>query len=118
MIASNIGGCADTSSECFTIADEATLSIPNIFTPNNDGENDIFYFTTTSVKELTCDIYDRWGLKIADWIATNDAVNGWDGRTTSGVIATDGVYYFVMKANTLNNKIIEQTGFIHLLTEK
>ena len=118
LIASNTSGCADTTSECITIADEATILIPNIFTPNNDGVNDIFYFTTTSVKELTCNIYDRWGLKIASFTATNDAINGWDGRTTSGLLAPDGVYYYIMKAETLNNKTIDQTGFIHLFQEK
>ena len=48
----------------------------------------------------------------------NYAINGWDGRTTSGLVAPDGVYYYIMKAETLNNKLIEQTGFIHLLKEK
>ncbi len=118
LISSNVSGCADTTSECVTIADEATISTPNIFTPNDDGINDVFYFLTTSVKELNCSIYDRWGLKIAEWTSTSDGINGWDGRTTSGLVATDGVYYFVMTANTLNNKVINQTGFIHLLTEK
>jgi len=117
LISSN-ASCADTTSECITIADEATISTPNIFTPNGDGTNDIFYFTTSSLKELNCVIYDRWGLKIAEWTSLNDAINGWDGRTTSGLVATDGVYYYTMKANTLNNKVIEQTGFIHLLKEK
>ncbi len=118
LISANISGCIDSTSECITIADEATISIPNVFSPNNDGTNDIFYFTTSSVKELNCEIYDRWGLKIAEWTALNDAINGWDGRTTSGLVATDGVYFYTMKANTLNDKVIEQTGFIHLLKEK
>jgi gliding motility-associated-like protein len=118
LISSNTSGCVDSLTECLTIADDATIVIPNIFSPNNDLVNDIFYFSTTSVKELNCTIYDRWGLKIADWTSINDAINGWDGRTTSGVMATDGVYFFVMKANTLNDKVIEQTGFVHLLTEK
>ena len=58
------------------------------------------------------------GLKIAEWSASNDAITGWDGRSTSGLECTDGVYYFIMKANTLNNKVIEEKGFIQLLKER
>jgi len=118
LVASNTNGCADTTSACITIADEATIVIPNVFTPNGDIINDIFYFETTSVKELNCSVYDRWGLKIAEWTTTNDSKAGWDGRTTSGTIASDGVYYFIMNAKTLNNKLIEKNGFIQLLNTK
>ncbi len=118
LISSNTAGCADTTSTCITIADEATLVIPTIFTPNGDLINDIFYFATSSVKELNCSVYDRWGLQIAEWTATNDSKAGWDGRTTSGTIASDGVYYFIMNAKTLNNKLIEKKGFIQLLNTK
>ena len=38
------------------------------------------------------------GRGIAEWTATNDSKAGWDGRTTSGTIASDGVYYFIMNA--------------------
>ena len=118
LVASNTSGCADTASECITIADEATIVIPNVFSPNGDFINDIFYFESSSVKELNCSIYDRWGLKIIEWTALNDAKTGWDGRTTSGSIASDGVYYFILNAKTMNNKIIEEEGFIQLLNAK
>ena len=117
LISSN-ATCADTTSECIIAANDATVSIPNVFTPNGDSHNDIFYFNTSSVKELSCSIYDRWGLKIAEWTSANDAINGWDGRTTSGVLATDGVYYFIMTAKTLNDKLVEEKGFIQLLKEQ
>ena len=118
LVSANTGGCVDSITICVDVADDATINTPNVFTPNNDGSNDIFYFLTTSVKELNCSVYDRWGLKIAEWTSLNDAINGWDGRTTSGLIAPDGVYYYIMKANTANEKVIDQTGFIHLLKEK
>ncbi len=118
LISSNTNMCIDTTSQCITIANDATIFIPNVFTPNSDGVNDIFYFKTTSVKELTCSIYDRWGLKIAEWTATNDSKIGWNGQTTAGLVSSDGVYYFIMKANTTNNKVIEEKGFVQLLKEK
>jgi gliding motility-associated-like protein len=118
LIASNSAGCADTAKQCITVADEATLFVPNVFTPNADGDNDIFYITSSSVKELQCSIYDRWGLKIADWIANDDAATGWNGRTTSGLPASDGVYFYILKATALNGKEIQKEGFLQLLKEK
>jgi gliding motility-associated-like protein len=115
LISSNVSGCSDTTQECIEIANDATFSIPNVFTPNGDGNNDLFFITATSIKELTCSIYDRWGLKIAEWNTIN---GGWDGRTTSGTIATDGVYYYIMKATAINDKITEKQGFIQLLKDK
>lgn len=115
LIASNTSFCVDSVQECITVANDATFSIPNVFTPNGDGNNDIFFIKTTSTKELSCSIYDRWGLKITEW---DTITGGWDGRTNSGNLANSGVYFFVMKAVSLNNKTIEKQGFIQLLRDK
>jgi gliding motility-associated-like protein len=117
LIASNLS-CFDTTVVCLVVADEATMVIPNVFTPNGDGNNDIFYITTTSMKELSCDIYDRWGLKIATWTSNDDSPNGWDGRTTSGVPATDGTYYYIIHAKAINGKELSAKGYLQLLKEK
>ena len=107
-------GCRDTIKNCITVIDDAGLIIPNLFTPNGDGKNDLFYITTTGVKELSCIIYDRWGLKITEW----NTINGtWDGRTKSGRKVQDGVYFYVVKAIALNGKVINEKGFLQLLKE-
>jgi len=81
------------------------LSIPNIFSPNNDGINDQF-----NIKGLNYDdkvrIYNRWGLKIYEFVGINDS---WNGRTTSGEECENGIYYYVIE-NKRNQK-----GFIQLL---
>jgi len=115
LIVTNTGGCVDTTNKCITVVNEAVVSVPNVFTPNGDGNNDYFTINSSGIKELTCAIYDRWGLKMAEW----NTVNGyWDGRTSSGGIATDGVYYYILKTTALNNKTTEQQGFIQLIKEK
>jgi gliding motility-associated-like protein len=118
LVAVSSANCPDTIVKCIVVADEATLFIPNVFTPNGDGNNDIFFVTSNSVKELNCSIYDRWGLKIAQWTSTDDSPNGWDGRTTSGVPATDGTYYYIIHAKTLNEKEINTEGYLQLLKAK
>ncbi len=116
LISTNSNSCADTISKCLQVIGDPLIIIPNVFTPNGDGVNDVFYFYTEGVKELSCTIYDRWGLKMSEW---NTVSGGWDGRTTSGSIASNGVYYFIMKATPANEKkeIIKQEGFVQLLKQ-
>jgi gliding motility-associated-like protein len=95
-----------------TVFDEMELIIPNIFTPNGDTNNDLFVITSTGVETFHGEIYDRWGLKLFVW----DQVNGgWDGRTTSGSIATDGTYYYIITATGMDGKEKTYTGYIQLL---
>ncbi|MFZ2205563.1 MAG: gliding motility-associated C-terminal domain-containing protein, partial [Minisyncoccia bacterium] len=68
------------------------LEIPNIFTPNNDGINDVFKITTKNITTLNCKIYNRWGILVGELTKINE---GWDGRSTSGLQCTTGVYYYV-----------------------
>jgi gliding motility-associated-like protein len=65
----------------------------NVFTPNNDGKNDVLIFPGEGVKELSGKIYDRWGLKLFEWSGLN---TGWDGNTDSGP-APDGTYYYIIQ---------------------
>ena len=103
-----------SKSGCLTVTNDPILTIPNIFTPNGDGKNDLFYITTTAISELDCIIYDRWGLKITEW---NTVGGSWDGRTKSGSMAHDGVYYYIVTAKAADGKIINKQGFLQLLKE-
>jgi gliding motility-associated-like protein len=114
LVSGNTGGCVDTASECIVVANDATVNVPNVFTPNGDGHNDVFFISSTGVKELTCTLYDRWGLKIAELSSVNER---WDGRTTSGNMATDGVYYYMLTVTGLNDKTIQKQGFVQLLSK-
>jgi gliding motility-associated-like protein len=112
LIASATGGCEDTAAYCFRAVNEAVFSIPNVFTPNADGTNDLFVLTSTGVKDLHCEIYDRWGVKIYEW---DGVTNGWDGRTSSGIQAVDGVYYYVITITDFSEKATNLKGFVHLI---
>ena len=80
--------------------DETTLddiAIPNIFSPNNDGVNDLFTFSIDSnltKQNVNLVIYNRWGTEV---YKTNDAVGQpWDGKTILGNRASTGIYYYVL----------------------
>lgn len=83
------------------------LSVPNIFTPNNDGINDYFILKTEGIEDLTCSIFDRWGKNVCIF---NDPIKGWDGGE-----ANDGTYYYIITAITDEKKVLSLKGFITLL---
>ena len=75
---------------------ESKLEVPNAFTPNGDGVNDVFrvkegYQSIVSFKAM---IFDRWGKKLYEW---TDLAGGWDGRS-GGHEMPDGGYYLNIQA--------------------
>ncbi len=90
----------------------SSITIPNIFTPNNDGTNDVFSITCKNIKTLNCKIYNRWGVLVGELKNVNDS---WDGRTTAGLECTDGVYYYILTAIGLDEKEYEEKGFLQLV---
>jgi gliding motility-associated-like protein len=71
--------------------------IPNVFTPNGDGNNDRFYLSGESnycYDSLTVQIYDRWGKLVYE---SDDPEFWWDGNTKSGQEASEGTYYVILK---------------------
>jgi gliding motility-associated-like protein len=82
-------------------------AIPNIYTPNNDGINDIFKIKICDTTNFNLTIYNRWGIKIFE---TTNHNQGWDGRTTSGEECMDGNYFYVLE--TKEKKI---KGFVQLI---
>ncbi len=113
LIAFGAKGCNDTVSSPLIIADTVLLTMPNIFTPNNDGINDVFAPNAHGMKSLSCTIYDRWGIKVIT--LDNDNVSYWDGYTTSGVACTEGTYFYTLTATDLNTKSYNLKGFFQLI---
>jgi gliding motility-associated-like protein len=91
--------------------------LPNVFTPNGDGENDIFgpLQPYKFIDSIELEIYNRWGQIV---FKTTDPDINWDGIVMeSGEAATDGVYYYVCKVYSIRLTGIEVTelkDFFHL----
>lgn len=112
LIVTNASGCSDTAYITVEALAESELTMPNVFTPNSDGNNDFFMATQENITTFKCEIYDRWGALIYDW---SDPTAGWDGKTNSGGMATDGTYYYVLHAEGADRKLYEMTGFFTLV---
>ena len=110
-------GCSKTDSvEVMVITDSLKLAIcndifiPDVFSPNNDGENDSLYVRGACLKNAKFILYDRWGVKVFE---TENVKAGWDGRYNGKELNT-GIYAFFFQGKQIN-KLIERKGLVSLI---
>ncbi|MCA6435346.1 MAG: gliding motility-associated C-terminal domain-containing protein [Bacteroidota bacterium] len=112
LIALGSFGCNDSSTYSFTIDDFSSITLPNIFTPNEDGVNDIYKPILKGIKEIDVTIYNRFGTLIHSW----DRIGGkWDGYTTSGLKCSEGTYFIIVKATGFDGKLYNLKNTITLI---
>jgi gliding motility-associated-like protein len=90
---------------------EQIIYIPNIFSPNGDGKNDMLFVRGEKIMDLKFKIYDRWGNAVFE---TNDKSQGWDG-TYKGEKCEIGVYAYMANIDFSNGQSIIKTGTISLV---
>jgi gliding motility-associated-like protein len=87
--------------------------IPNSFTPNNDGINDIWYPEINGWTEVETVVFDRWGQVV---FTSENPNTPWVGEVRNGdYFAADGVYSFLIKAKFTSGEAREFKGFIVLI---
>ena len=105
-------GCNDVSNYDFRISDSSGITLPNVFTPNGDGSNDVYKPITRGISGLNAWVYNRYGVLVCTW----DKVKGsWDGYSTSGEECSDGVYLIAINAFGFDGKIYKLKGTITLV---
>lgn len=112
LIVRALGGCLPAESNAVTGKTGAdNVFIPNTFTPNNDGMNDVFTVYGSNIKEIRLMVYNQWGEKVFE--TRNQAV-GWDG-TYQGKKQPSGVYMYVCRLILTDNTEKTMKGSINLL---
>jgi gliding motility-associated-like protein len=86
------------------------ILLPNVFTPNDDKVNDVWYPKVDCIETLSVAIYNRWGEKIAE---LNNVNEFWDGKS-NGKDVTDGNYFFIFEAKSFAGETIKNKGTINL----
>lgn len=82
--------------------------VPNAFTPNDDGLNDIFKPSFSILPgKYSFIIYNRYGSKIFE---TNDISKGWDGKLPDGSKALEGAYIYYLKMESSSGQVFEKHG--------
>jgi len=93
----NDGKCTAADSVLVILSDcESTLFVPNCFTPNGDGYNDIFMVSAQNISGFSLLIFNRWGNKLYE---TSNLDEGWNGRY-KGNICPIGTYFYLIKFTT------------------
>ncbi|MGK0286536.1 MAG: gliding motility-associated-like protein, partial [Salibacteraceae bacterium] len=112
-------GCFALDTVFVDVEDIREIAIPNIFTPNNDGENDVFTLlgnnpAVTQVTEFR--VFDRYGgiLFKANDFELNDTTFGWDGKFR-GIDAQVGTYIYTAKIEYIDGRIIDWSGSLMLI---
>lgn len=109
------GICNKTATVLVVVIDdqckESDVFVPNTFTPNGDGNNDVLYVRGYLINELYFAVYNRWGELVFE---TTDKNKGWDGNY-KGRPADVGVLGYYLKAKCPNGKEIFKKGNVTLI---
>ncbi len=105
-------GCTDSDTITITIEkDCGSFYMPNAFSPNGDGENDVLQVYSKCVSAILVEIFDRWGKKVAEIKNTSDV---WDG-TYKGEFFNSDVFVYSAKVKFYNGEEIERKGTVSLV---
>ncbi len=90
---------------------EPNIFIPNAFTPNGDGNNDVLYVRSNIIESMEFAVYNRWGQKVFE---TTDQAIGWDG-TYKGQDLPNDVFGYYLKARCFNGEEYFKKGNVTLM---
>lgn len=101
MIAENQWGCIDSTTQYIFVIDTFIIFIPNAFSPNNDGVNDIFKVGGIGIRYLEMNIYNRWGERL---FTQKDDSNsfGWDGIYLDETVPQGAYMYTILARDNIN----------------
>ncbi len=117
LVVKSDNGCIDTLVRPLVVGEDFGIYVPNTFTPNGDGLNDIFLAKGFGVVKYELNIFDRWGGKV---FSTTDFEKGWDGTMQSkndvkyGILE-EGTYSWIINATSVFGKSHELKGHVILM---
>jgi gliding motility-associated-like protein len=113
LVASN-GLCQDVWYDTIIVIPVLPLEVdvPNVFTPNADGNNEGYFVWTKNAASIEAVIVNRWGNTI---VIIDDLNYKWDGKTSNGNEASEGVYFLKYKVVGLDGTEVTGHTFFHLI---
>ena len=114
LIAIDVNGCIDSVTQTFELNDNLKLNVPNSFTPNGDGLNDVFlpiFNAESGVKEYKFEVYNRWGQLVFE---TGDLTTGWDGKYKTK-ICQQGSYNWIIYYQDFSKNPYNVNGHVTLI---
>jgi gliding motility-associated-like protein len=111
LVVSHLEGCTDTIVQFIDVFPEVRFFMPNAFTPNEDGVNDVFKGKGILIgaRDYHFSIWNRWGELLFE---TTDTKAGWNGRKNNvGEVSPNGVYIYVVTYTTPRGEPVRLEGF-------
>ena len=111
VVVTDTNSCSDTA--CVKVSVEllcGDVYVPNAFSPNDDGKNDVLYVRGNCITTMTFVIYDRWGEKVFE---TKDPLTGWNGKLHNKFCNT-GVFVWYLYATLIDGTEISKKGNLTL----
>ncbi|MPM52663.1 hypothetical protein SDC9_99423 [bioreactor metagenome] len=113
---SDANGCLRTASATVDVATDSCYTphvyIPNIFSPNGDGNNDIYLVQGKGITNFTLRIYDRWGEKVFE---SDDVNEGWNGEFNGKPVEQGAYPYGVSLIFEGETTVREYNGYITIV---
>jgi gliding motility-associated-like protein len=111
LMATNSIGCHDVICKKIKVDADWTLYVPDAFTPNADGLNDLFFAKGTNISKFSMMIFDRWGEKI---FSSDDIMSGWDGKYRGKLVAED-IYIWKINFTDIYSKSHDKIGHVTVI---
>jgi gliding motility-associated-like protein len=116
LVVTNSSGCTDSIQFPIRIKDETSIYIPNAFTPNGDGLNELFTAYGVNWRTFQMWIFDRWGQEL---YFSNDPEKGWNGLDpATGEALAQGVYVYRIRIVDNSNRPKVFLGHVNLLPQQ
>lgn len=111
----SVGTDGKTSTDSIKVevtGNSSISAIPPSFSPNGDGVNDVFHFTSKFIANISSVIFDKKGHTIYKWEGKDF---NWDGNDQAGKPVKEGTYFYIINAEGVDGKKFEQKGRINLV---
>lgn len=114
LIVQDDNGCSDTLQKEVDVREVMRLYVPNSFSPNGDGLNDVFKPIGIEISEVgyTMSVYNRWGELV---FMTHNLNEGWDGRVNGRIVEGGSVYNYIIQYQNQEGRPFVRKGIIHVL---
>ncbi|MBS1650976.1 MAG: gliding motility-associated C-terminal domain-containing protein [Bacteroidetes bacterium] len=115
LVVTSLNGCKDTVQKPVEILPDVSVYIPNAFTPDGNGKNDVFmpYGVGISQDNYEMNIFDRWGELI---FTSNNLSKGWNGKMNgTDTFAKEDVYVYKIKLSDIKGNKKYYVGHVTLL---
>jgi gliding motility-associated-like protein len=111
LIVYNEGGCSDTLKTEVCVLADTPIFLPDIFSPNSDGNNDVLFVRSQGIISMEFSLFNAWGEKV---FSSGSVDKGWDGYYR-GLPSPEGIYVYTLVANLNDGNAVKFNGEITLV---